>query len=1105
MNRSVANWVIEKHNCSEREKRIRNLLITQSGLKLENGKWIDKKVELSSIDTEELLVKVLKAIHDDKIRLYGELHSSGKFDGNDYVNSGGDDEDESVVRMAKQRNVKEEMRKLIQKRPTHTSVESVREFIYQLGRTIVACNPAAATLNSDIAYIANNYGVLRNTPNAELDRLNRTVLDTSREKNALSAKINDLETKISRHLFNESACTARIEALEKQLRDCQTNLETSRTNYSNALYNFRANYVDMEDDTGGAKPNGAAGIPNNVKKLSAQLDSSRSPLETSRTQLISQTQLEVIRTQLESSQTQLKESQARVANLGRENIQLREQVDMLQDRLKRVVDDRQNENRMLLNECQAEGDRLRGLLEVAGDNYERVRVQLERRESEYGKQESLHAEQERMRADLFAQQESAWTDKVERMRAEIAKYRDECSRRVDEYLQALDQCKGELDLCRTQLAYRNRQVGGRSLKEELIEVDDAETKPLLKQEPAQSTSQQQQLSTSSLLPQPSPLNIKQEPNDQPPPPPPPPSAEQIRRLTQINAELTQYNEEQRDFYLSQVEERERDIVHQFETAQDEWQHQIDQLYEAIKSANCPVPMLNPIKPPNFRLVTPHAARIRVKQPHKLLKKNYMEEDEDTLVDTQSITTVQDLPPPQQRLKLPPPVQLQRRSQIVVEEATIRRVFNVSAITSADFEALLERLFNTFAEYYKVSGYQYRQNNSFVDNFQRSIQYLESVFKEQESANTQLMQRANDEKGALKKQCLRDLEIQRAKCDELIQDLRQRLEYNLSVLSDKHNLYEVVKSLLEGVGRIRGVETVFLNENYITAINVSEGLEGLYKIGNMNDSFVGTLVDELRQCLSIDATLEDRYRFLEEMRDKCVKMKLLRQIVDEPAAVTKNVGTNTTRRPKVRRAPVQQTQPPVTQPPVTQPPVTQPPVTQPPPVTVNTPPIKPPVTQPPISARATKRKAQPPTPEPPRKRISLKSQPFPSNYTPPQDDDDDVAMKYVTERQRKKLLSDHELVAAYSRLDRTSRGRETKQLVDSKLLEYRRGVAGRSGQVADEHDLLVSDEWDTEDEIGKLEDERAERRRRKKKQVMGNADDDNMDEDDEEQSIVNNRL
>ncbi|AAK70711.1 ORF51 [Cydia pomonella granulovirus] len=208
------------------------------------------------------------------------------------------------------------------------------------------------------------------------------------------------------------------------------------------------------------------------------------------------------------------------------------------------------------------------------------------------------------------------------------------------------------------------------------------------------------------------------------------------------------------------------------------------------------------------------------------------------------------------------------------------------------------------------------------------------------------------------------------------------------------------------------------------------------------------------------------------------MKLLRQIVDEPAAVTKNVGTNTTRRPKVRRAPVQQTQPPVTQPPVTQPPVTQPPVTQPPPVTVNTPPIKPPVTQPPISARATKRKAQPPTPEPPRKRISLKSQPFPSNYTPPQDDDDDVAMKYVTERQRKKLLSDHELVAAYSRLDRTSRGRETKQLVDSKLLEYRRGVAGRSGQVADEHDLLVSDEWDTEDEIGKLEDERAERREKR---------------------------
>nr|QNN89472.1 ORF42 [Pieris brassicae granulovirus] len=120
MKRSVANWVIEKHQCTEKEKRLRNLLITNSGLKLEGGKWLDKRIDLNAMDTEELLVKVLKAMNEQNLRFRTNDDDN---DENNY------DDEGNIVSVSKNNNVTRETKRLFTKRPNFTDIKSVREFI----------------------------------------------------------------------------------------------------------------------------------------------------------------------------------------------------------------------------------------------------------------------------------------------------------------------------------------------------------------------------------------------------------------------------------------------------------------------------------------------------------------------------------------------------------------------------------------------------------------------------------------------------------------------------------------------------------------------------------------------------------------------------------------------------------------------------------------------------------------------------------------------------------------------------------------------------------------------------------------------------------------
>lgn len=156
MNRSVANWMVEKHRCTEKEKRLRNLLVINSGLKVEGGRWLDRRFDLENLDTEVLLVKVLKTLTDDRNKLMS-LSETGP----NAINN------EDTNEFSYGKNVSSELKRLFIKKPKFTNVDSVREFILQMARTIIACNPNASILSPDFTLLATNYGLSQDTANLQ--------------------------------------------------------------------------------------------------------------------------------------------------------------------------------------------------------------------------------------------------------------------------------------------------------------------------------------------------------------------------------------------------------------------------------------------------------------------------------------------------------------------------------------------------------------------------------------------------------------------------------------------------------------------------------------------------------------------------------------------------------------------------------------------------------------------------------------------------------------------------------------------------------------------------------------------------------------------------
>nr|AAN77189.1 unknown [Choristoneura fumiferana granulovirus] len=246
MKRSVANWLVERHQCTEKEKRLRNLLIVNSGLIIDNGKWLDKRLDLEALDTEVLLVKVLKALNEEKNKLLNIYKDDNEDIG--IVNS--------TVDIPKNQSL--EVKRLIMKRPKFSNVQSVQDFITQMARTIMACNPNTSILATDFSLLAINYGLGQNTTiqnelhdlkvqnekltvdintsKKEYDSLNDTYEhlkesytdmfnDKNNELNKCNEELSICKEKIKKLSDHDTIETELKTKLEKDLEDTKTKLE----------------------------------------------------------------------------------------------------------------------------------------------------------------------------------------------------------------------------------------------------------------------------------------------------------------------------------------------------------------------------------------------------------------------------------------------------------------------------------------------------------------------------------------------------------------------------------------------------------------------------------------------------------------------------------------------------------------------------------------------------------------------------------------------------------------------------------------------------------------------------------------------------------------
>nr|ARX72033.1 hypothetical protein EREL_044 [Erinnyis ello granulovirus] len=235
MNRSVANWMVEKHRCTEKEKRLRNLLVTNSGLRIEGGRWLDSRFDLESLDTEVLLVKVLKTLTEDR----NKLMSLNEVGPNAIVN-----EDSNEFGYSK--NVSGELKRLLMKRPKFSNIESVREFISQMARTIIACNPNASILSPDFALLANNYGLAQETTalqtqmyelQTENERLTRNVAQLTQDNESLTEGYRTLQLAYQDLLDRGEGGTREVGELKNELQTVQNERDSLRSRIESLVTN----------------------------------------------------------------------------------------------------------------------------------------------------------------------------------------------------------------------------------------------------------------------------------------------------------------------------------------------------------------------------------------------------------------------------------------------------------------------------------------------------------------------------------------------------------------------------------------------------------------------------------------------------------------------------------------------------------------------------------------------------------------------------------------------------------------------------------------------------------------------------------------------------
>ncbi|APO13927.1 ORF43 [Plodia interpunctella granulovirus] len=418
MNRSVANWMREKYQCAEKEKRIRNLLISNSGLTLDKGRWLDTRIDLATIDTEELLVKILKVLNEDRIR---------------YQACGPADAENTIVDTRGQQKMDREMTRLLSMRPVFTDVTSVREFIMQMGRALVACNRNANSLFADFGYVASSYGLCPERSDSDLiETLRRDLTRTNNELNAAVAALDECQNGRQVDDVVQAELHNRLQSCERELQQCRDEVVAVRRENADLL---------AKVDTTGVCDATAEQLRSELDRMKKEATELRQQLAQCQQTLVIDAQIHSdLRHQLEQCRTELhiasddRDNYEKQLNTERENNdrRLTKQAEILAQ----LNRDKQNNQSVLTNQAnllqqlKLEKDKLR--LEIEEDARLRqeianLREKLEVNASRFG--------------DELKNAYRKYQNEIDEAKRQHQSELDECKRKCYEFIQQIkDEC-----------------------------------------------------------------------------------------------------------------------------------------------------------------------------------------------------------------------------------------------------------------------------------------------------------------------------------------------------------------------------------------------------------------------------------------------------------------------------------------------------------------------------------------------------------------------------------------------------------------------------------------------------------------------------------------
>ncbi|ABQ51984.1 hypothetical protein SlGVgp041 [Spodoptera litura granulovirus] len=230
MKRSVVNWISERNDCIERDKRLRNLLIVYSD---------HPRQVAECMDSESLLVDLLRRMHEVTVKLEagGETKTTIH---KEYRNFVGDESSLfNVSKFPPIGPVPAQLATLLQQKPDYNNIDSVRDYIRQIARALVEYDVRAAPVMWEAQMISRNYGLGPSTSATDNDvemietdtyKLNNKEL--AKEKEKLIVTIETLKKeldKCKKTVSEQNKAKQSLASVQKELELIKTDRDKTKT------------------------------------------------------------------------------------------------------------------------------------------------------------------------------------------------------------------------------------------------------------------------------------------------------------------------------------------------------------------------------------------------------------------------------------------------------------------------------------------------------------------------------------------------------------------------------------------------------------------------------------------------------------------------------------------------------------------------------------------------------------------------------------------------------------------------------------------------------------------------------------------------------------